>query len=931
MVIRRYKFVKCLLLGLLFVASFLVASGLAPVHLRPVNAVIVAQAENADQWMQTGVEQYHTGNFLEAIDHWQTALALYQTANNLEQIAVTLENLARAYQALGRTSEELNYWEQAQATYQQVGNRLRVGRVLAEQAQAYSRLGQPSRAITLLCAVPDANKVQVCRAESALSIAQSLPDPDRVGEVIALGSLGDAYRLRGEPDRAIAYLEQGLAIARELPEPIYQISTLNSLGNAYLSLAEVGYRRALSAEQIEEESDVEEFESNAKGNDEEALKYLQESIILAQANHDRLAELRALISTLPIYYRANNIEEGRYIEQRRDSLQQAIALIAALPASQTKVYAAIDIARFEQLDTGNLDTGNLDTGNLDTGNLDTIFGRQCLSEAIAPQAKSLLEQAIAAAQQIADRRAESFALGELGHLYECQKNYDRALELTRQAQLTADQDLQSRDSLYLWQWQAGRIFKSQGNPVESIDAYEQSLATLAALRQDVLTANREAQFNLRETTEPIYRELVELRLQQEQPSTVIRVTIPENAPEQGNISLALSTLDDLKLAELQNYFGNDCVLTALNEVNINFASTAPQTAIFSTVVLEDQVAVILSIPTQLPSGEQQTLQQFEWIQDQNGYRINRDTLIATINEYRRGLEVVADAISGYDTTLAKQIYDWVIRPFAPLLQQNEIQTLVFVQDDIFRSIPMAALHDGNAFLVESYAIAVTPSLNLTNLERADRQRLRALAVGLTENATVGGIPFPALEYVESELQVVQEILPESTKLLDQDFTLDRFEQVLEAEAYPVIHIATHGKFSAEAENAFLVTGSSPTEPDQRLTINELDDIIRQASARSPVELLVLSACQTATGDDRAALGLAGIAAQAGAKRVLASLWSVNDRATTELITQFYQGVFNTEMTKAQALQEAQRALIQSGGTTAHPAFWAAFILIGNWL
>ncbi|NJL20954.1 MAG: CHAT domain-containing protein [Leptolyngbyaceae cyanobacterium SM1_3_5] len=398
-----------------------------------------------------------------------------------------------------------------------------------------------------------------------------------------------------------------------------------------------------------------------------------------------------------------------------------------------------------------------------------------------------------------------------------------------------------------------------------------------------------------------------------------------------NISLALNTLDSLKLAELQNYFGNDCVLTSLNEVDRNFANAAEKTAIFSTALLGDRVAVILNLFTQSPTGEEQTLQQFEWIIDRVGGYIDQAAMIAKVNEYRGGLEKFADALGGYDPTLAQQIYDWVIRPFEAVLAANEIQTLVFVQDGIFRSVPMAALHNGEAFLIEKYAIATTPSLKLTNFEVADRQGLRALAAGVTQQTTVDGTIFSALRFVDSELEAIQEILPRSVELRDQDFTIERFKQILEEDNYPIIHIATHGKFSAEAENAFLVTGAGETRLDQQLTLNILDDIIRRKTARTSVELLVLSACQTATGDDRAALGLAGIAAQAGAKRVLASLWSTRDRATTELVTRFYQGLSDPEITQAQALQAAQTALIRSGGRTAHPAFWSAFILVGNWL
>ena len=763
----------------------------------------------------------------------------------------------------------------------------------------WPRLGQYGKAIDLLCGNP---RQSTCRAESALGISQTLPSPDRLGELAALGSLGDAYRMRGKADQAIHYLEQGLEIAELLQEPSYLISIHTSLGNAYSSLAQLNYRRAISARQIEETQDAQTFETNAKEFDQKALSHFRTSQVMAEAQPDSLAELRARVSSLPIYYRQNQ-------SVGQAELQQTISLLERVPASQDKVYAAIDLSRLVQSD-----------GKLS-------FSRSCIIPTILPQAETLLEQAAATAQQLEDGRAESFALGELGHLYECehQPDYPKALELTQQAQIAADQDLQAKDSLYLWQWQTGRILKASGQPDLALKSYEDALATLESLRQDILTTSRDVQFDFRESVEPIYRELVELRLQQEQPSVL--KPVPEKTASQDNaldnVSLALGTLDNLKLAELQNYFGNDCVLTALNTRS---PATTPQTAILSTAILGDRVAVILNL---------QNSQQFEWIQDKSGRDVDQAEITETVNAYRKGLERIRDAVpgaplGGYDPKLAIQLYDWLIRPFESLLNPAQVKTLVFVQDGIFRSVPMSALYDGSHFLIQKYAIAVTPSLNLTDLAVSDQQRLRALAVGLTQRTVVNNTAFETLDYVQSELDAVREVLPRSLELKDAEFTLSQFEQALTAEQYPIIHIATHGKFSAEADNAFLVTGDNLTEPKPKLTLNVLDDLIRAKSGRSPVELLVLSACQTATGDDRAALGLAGIAAQAGAKRVLASLWSINDQATTELIKQFYQGLLKTDSTQAEALQAAQNALIDSEDA-AHPGYWSAFMLIGSWL
>lgn len=857
------------------------------------------QAVNqAAQQVQQGVLDYQAANYQAAIAHWQSALETYQVNRDLSSQAIVLENLARVHQVTGQSGLELGYWQQATEVYRQLHDRPQVGRMLTEQAQTYSRQGQYRNAIILLCHTAEP---QPCADGSALQIARDTGD--LLGEVAALGSLGDAYRLQGNYQQAIEYLQAGLTIARQPEYSTYLIPTLNSLGNSYLSLAQTNYRRAVSSEQIEEYAEADSFRTQGQGDDRAALVLLQESQMLADTQADRVGQLRSLLSAIPAYYRTEAQAEGEA------TLQQALQLWGDVPTSQEKVYAAITLAQILQ----------------STRDADISFSRrQCFRRVIQPQAKQLLEQATSLAETLEDARSLSFAWGELGHLYECSRDYDTALDLTRRAQVAADQALSARDSLYLWQWQAGRLFTSQHQTADALRAYQEATATLKLIQDDIVIANREVRFDFRDTIEPIYRGLVKLQLDQEQPSTLIASEQRETPIDQ-----ALITLDDLKLAELQNYFGNDCVLVAFTPERLTVSSPDPQAAIFSTVLLDDRAAVVMNFR----DSQQQLQQQLEWIRDDQDRYIHPDRLVEQINQYRQGLERVRDAaagLAGYDLGLSQQLYDWVVRPFAEILESQEIQTLVFVQDGIFRSIPMTALHDGNQFLIENYAIATTPSLNLTSFEPLQVRSLRALAVGLTERTTVDGRAFPGLTYVNSEIQAVKATLPDSIELLNQEFTRDRMQQALDAEAFPIIHIATHGRFSAEAEDAFLVTGAT-VDRSQKLTINDLDDIIRDASLDSPVELLVLSACQTAAGDDRAALGLAGIAAQAGAKSVLASLWSVNDQSTAELIAQFYENLIQAEMPKAQALQAAQKALLAAGGRTAHPAYWSAFILIGNWL
>jgi CHAT domain-containing protein len=138
-------------------------------------------------------------------------------------------------------------------------------------------------------------------------------------------------------------------------------------------------------------------------------------------------------------------------------------------------------------------------------------------------------------------------------------------------------------------------------------------------------------------------------------------------------------------------------------------------------------------------------------------------------------------------------------------------------------------------------------------------------------------------------------------------------------------LATHGQFSSNADNTFILTW------DGRINVKQLDQLLRSREGKlSPIELLVLSACQTATGDKRAALGMAGVAVRSGARSTLASLWSVSDRSTAFLMIKFYRELGKPEITKAEALRRAQVALLHQDDYTS-PYYWAPFVLLGNWL
>lgn len=845
-------------------------------------STLKAQGSDGDMLVSLGVKEYQQGQYQAAIALWQRALSSYQATNNPNTIIV-LENLARASQQIGQTEQAIAFWSQVTEQYQQAGNKQQLGRSLTELAQGYSSLGQHRQAISILCGESDVK--EQCSMDSAIAIAQAQADP--LGKAAAEGSLGEAYRLRGDYTQAVGYLKASLKNAQGINNQQLSMSALNSLGNTYSSLAQVSYRRAESAERRGDiygrtgteyaiDSPVMQLRANGKQQDRLALNYFQSSLKIATEQQNSGEQVRSLISSLAINYRLADFTAAAKTKQ------QALALIPSLPLESTTVYATIDLAKLLQPEP--------------------VSFTSCYNADILPEAQALLQQAVKQAQQLKDPRVTSFALGELGHTYECDQDYQQALELTQQARLTAEKE---KDSLYLWEWQTGRILLAQGKPDLSIAAYETAIATLESIRDDILTANRDVQFDFRDTVEPIYRGLIAQRLDTKDNILVVE---PRETEQISNINSILTTVDSLRLAELQNYFGNDCAIADVIAINkVDLLNPNPHTAYFSTIILDDRTAVIVNFP-----GRKTKI---VW-QGNKG----KAALTKEINQFRRGLE---NFYTQFDISLGQNLYSWLIQPFAKDLEQEQITTLVFIQDGLLRSLPMAALHDGKQFLIQKYAIATTPSLNLTSPTSLKRQELKVLALGLSKASKVDNEAFPSLPNVNQEISQVKSFFPESKGLLNQDFTRDRLQQELAETSYPIVHIATHGQFGSEPRDTFLITGDN-----EKLTIPELDRIIRStATQNEPVNLITLTACQTAVGDERAALGLAGVAIQAGASSALASLWSISDQITPTVVKDFYLGLQTENLSKAEALQKAQVALIEEG---VPPAFWSPFIIIGNW-
>jgi CHAT domain-containing protein len=379
---------------------------------------------------------------------------------------------------------------------------------------------------------------------------------------------------------------------------------------------------------------------------------------------------------------------------------------------------------------------------------------------------------------------------------------------------------------------------------------------------------------------------------------------------------AQSTVEQVKAVELENYCQDESD-HLLKSKQKDVQDVDATTAVVYLIPLADRTEILVSF-----KGKQF----FRAKSKLTGARLKRaaEILRAQISD----LDQVGE-FEPYQRTAA-YLYKELIAPIRDELNRRQIQTLVFVPDGPLRMIPMAVLYDGQHHLIEDFAIAITPGLELLEPKQIERTNVQLLASGLSQGREGLG----DLTFVPQELANIEKNYQNATTLLNADFVQPKLEKAMAARPYSIVHVASHAVFGDDASKSFLLTY------DDKMRLDDIERLIRPYQLRDqPVELLTLSACQSAKGDnERAALGLAGIAVKAGARSAVASLWSVDEESSVQLMTDFYAGLSKANMSgdlskqvsKAQAMRDAQVKMLR-GEKYNHPYYWAPFLVIGNWL
>lgn len=837
------------------------------------NLTSLAVATDPASLLQQGKVLYNTGNFAKAVEVLQQAVQAYKQQGETLRLAATLSNLSLAYQQLGA-------WSQAQQAITESLNLLKKEdenqnlQIFAQSLDIQGRL-----------------QLRMGQSEAALATWQQTEKiykqvDNKSGVVRSLINQAQAWRTQGFYPRSVKTLEEVSQTLKSQPDSIEKTVSLRSLGDALLVVGDLEKsRQALEeslriARNLQSSADIGaslfSLGNNARKQQDKvkAIVYYQQTV---EASPSPLTKVQAQLNHLDLL-----IQDQQWLE-----VQTLLPLIESqlhkLPLSRASIFAQVNFSQ---------NLSKVKSGVLQASSQNYYSGFSTKDSAL------LLASAIQQSRNLGDKRAEAYALKSLGGLYEETRQWSEAQDLTRQG-LALAQSSNAPEITYTLQWQLGRLLWAEKDINSAIAAYDAAVETLQSLRKDLVVnkdiVNQDVQFNFRDSVEPIYRQSVELLLKSQ-----------EGKPDEKILEKARQRIEALQLAELDDFFREACLQGQKVTLDQVVDQDNPTAAIFYPIILEKELQVIVKIP-------KQPLQSYTT-------PISHTEVEKLLVELRKNL--VNPTATKAVQTHSHEVYNWLLKPIESQLQKSGVDTLVFVLDGPLRNLPMAALYDGKQYLVEKYAIALSVGLQLLDPKPLVQQQLRAITAGLTQPPP-GFSKFAPLLAIKSEFDGIIKAGVSTTSLLDKDFKKKNLENEIGAASFNIVHLATHGQFSSRLEDTFIL------DFDGEINVKDFDTLFR-SQGKTIVELLVLSACQTATGDSRAALGLAGAAVRAGARSTVASLWQIDDESTAMFVSAFYRELKSGKISKAEAIHRAQLQLLKHPNYKA-PSFWSAYVLIGNWL
>lgn len=839
--------------------------------------------ESIDRLEQTGLDEYRSGRYAAALEIYHQVLKQRRELGDLSGEAATLHRIGGVYNKLANYQEALNFYQAA----------LKIREILQEQSGIASSLNSIGGVYLQMGRYDEGIEV----FQQALAIREQLGD--RLGISRTLNNIASLYQYQGKYGQALNYYQQALANFQALEQPTEIAALLNNIGLIHHHLGQYDL----------------------------ALEFYQKTLAMRQNIQDQVGEGETLNNIGLVYY------------------------------SQQKYQLALEF--YQKALARRQEIGDRQGIGQTLNNLGLLYND--LGE--YAQALELLNQALNIYQEIQNQASAARTLDSLGTTYKNLGDFQQARKYYFAA-LEIHQAVSDRRSARITLSNLGDLLLQEKQIDLAIIFYKQSVNITEEIRQDLQTLSLEQQQAYRETISNTYRTLADLLLQKGRIREAQRVldllkvqeldnylhNVPGNAETVAGIELLpqeqelfnFVQKDRRIVEEFTQFIQSPALISRIAQINRitqgesldiqNFSrlqqrlgKVSKTAAILYPLVLSDRLELVLVIPDYPPIHRSVLVTQTELEQGIKNFLISLTSPLQ-----RRRINLVQQS--------GKQLYDWLIKPIENDLALLQIDTIIYAPDGQLRYIPLAALYDGDRWLIERFRINNITAASLTNFEPQFMGKIKIFAAAFTQGSyqfNLGGnqLNLSGLEFAGEEVENIAKIIPNTTSLFNQNFNLKTI-QPHELNQYNIVHWATHAAFiDGQPEESFILLGDG-----SRITLRDLE-----TWSVPNVQLIILSACQTAVGEflgnGQEILGFGYQMQKAGVKAAIASLWSVDDRATQKLMTEFYHHFSTGTITKAEALRQAQLSLIanrnsevphpQHNPQLIHPYYWSAFILIGN--
>ncbi|MFB2881943.1 CHAT domain-containing protein [Floridanema aerugineum] len=886
----------------------------------------------AEQLLQQSAQLWQNNKYHEALESYQRVLAICQKLSDRKGIRDTTYEIGLVYVRLSNYTQALQFFEQSLIISKELGDKKSLGKTFAEIAMIYYYQGQYYQALKF--------------GQQALAVDQEIGNKAGIGH--NLNRIGLFYEGLSNYPQALKFYQQSLAIGQEIDDKVLLGRTLNNIGMLYTAIGE-----------------------SAK-----ALDFYQRALVFRRETKNLMGEAKTLHNIGWAYEQLSNYSKALEFYQQalaisrrignRASTARTLNNIGTVYQKQEQYIQALEVLNpalviFQELGENSWIGNTLETiGNVYKG----------LNQ--FPQALDSYQKALAIIREVGDRRIERLILSNIGEVlvkenqlemaivfYKLSVNVTesirqelRSLPISQQRSYTttvADTYRRLADLLL----QQDRVLEAQQVldllKVQELEDYLQNVRGTQQTAQGIPLNPQERQINdkynqILNQEIQLGRELAELQ----------KIPLADRTPEQQQRIAQLNQIQQEINGKFLQFINSPEIITlvqqlspstreqniSLNQLNTIRADILrqlqPKAVLLYPLILENRLELVLVAPDAPPIHR--------------SVNVKKADLNRAIVEFRMALEnPKSDAKAP-----ALKLYNWLIKPIEKDLKQAEAKSIIYAPDGQLRYISLAALYDGEQWLVQRFVTNNITAMSLTKFIRQRRAQPQVMAGAFATgryNFKMEGTPlaFDGLKFAGVEVENIAAIMPGTIKLLDREFS--REGTIPRLNDFSIVHLATHAMFvTGKPEDSFIVLGDG--------SLFTLRDI--QLLSLPNVDLVVLSACQTGIGgklgNGEEILGFGYQVQQTGAKAAIASLWKVNDGGTQALMTAFYAALQSDNNSLALALQKAQIALITGNDITlsksqyqtvqqrtrsnlpsavanalSHPHYWAPFILIGNGL